>query len=812
MDFIKLTLLLVFGPIAFVACDGPEDKVEKYFKRADKTYSEGELKKARVDLKNVLQIDQKHVGAHYLLALIEEKNQNWKAAFRHFEWVIDLDDSHLGAKVHLGQMYLLMDDLESAEDFVNAILSVNPDHTGGRTLKASLLFKKSKLDEAIREAKKVVAKEPQNEEATFLLAGFYRERKQYNHVISVLRKALEFHPDNISFLLRLAEIYYLKNEPQQVELILEKLTRLEPDEFNYRILLAKLYLAENRLDESEKILRQAVQELGDDDPENTLVLAEFLANFRGPDVAEKLLIEKIQSQPQEPDLQLGLGKLLEASGRLQDAEAIYEKTIEDDPNRPIRLKAMGRLADLAMQKDELERASNFVSAILDDNPKDEDALILKGRIALEKNNFQDAVIDFRSVLGERNESIEILKYLSFAHSLNNEKGLALDTISRAASIDKKNPATQLAYAKLLASTRDFDNALDRVDRILRFSPDDLQSMLLKFEIQMAAGNTDSAMRTMGNIQKLYPDDIAPYLGVGVLNLFNHNLSKAAQNFSYAAAAEPDSYLVQEKYVNALIRLNKQKEAERHLLSLLENNKNHRFAYHLLGLVHQSRKKFDKAETSYKKAIQIQRDWPLPYLQLGQLYGENKEFESGISLIQRGLKSIPGNIPLLEALAKVYLQAGKTDYAILTYEEILSKAPNEPEASNNLAMLLLQLKKSTANLKKALRLTKKFEDSENPYYRDTLGWVYFHYRQLNEALRIFSAVVVDAPRVAEFHYHLGLTHLEKGSLEHAEKHLTTALRLNQDFVGNGDIPGILDTIHDKKKLDLLIGQSSQIETE
>ena len=47
-------------------------------------YEQGNYTKARLEFKNVLQIDPKDAQSYYMFATIEEKNQNWRKAYALF--------------------------------------------------------------------------------------------------------------------------------------------------------------------------------------------------------------------------------------------------------------------------------------------------------------------------------------------------------------------------------------------------------------------------------------------------------------------------------------------------------------------------------------------------------------------------------------------------------------------------------------------------------------------------------------------------------------------------------------------------------
>jgi Tfp pilus assembly protein PilF len=62
-------------------CGGKEQRLVAHLEKGKSLLAQGDLDKARVEIKNVLQIDPKAAEAYYLAGLIEEKQQEWQKAF-----------------------------------------------------------------------------------------------------------------------------------------------------------------------------------------------------------------------------------------------------------------------------------------------------------------------------------------------------------------------------------------------------------------------------------------------------------------------------------------------------------------------------------------------------------------------------------------------------------------------------------------------------------------------------------------------------------------------------------------------------------
>ena len=63
------------------ACGGAEERKAVYMEKAKSSIEAGDLDKARIELKNVLQIDPKDGEAYYQLGKVLEQQQDFRKAY-----------------------------------------------------------------------------------------------------------------------------------------------------------------------------------------------------------------------------------------------------------------------------------------------------------------------------------------------------------------------------------------------------------------------------------------------------------------------------------------------------------------------------------------------------------------------------------------------------------------------------------------------------------------------------------------------------------------------------------------------------------
>ena len=98
---------LVLATFLLFACGGAEERKASYIAKAKAFVSEENFEKARIELKNALQISPKDIEARYMLAEVSEGLKDWQQAAANYRFIIDLDKKHVKARNQMARLYYL---------------------------------------------------------------------------------------------------------------------------------------------------------------------------------------------------------------------------------------------------------------------------------------------------------------------------------------------------------------------------------------------------------------------------------------------------------------------------------------------------------------------------------------------------------------------------------------------------------------------------------------------------------------------------------------------------------------------------------
>ncbi len=779
--------------IALTACGGPEARKAEYAAKAAEYIEHGNFPKARVALRNVLKIDPKDAEAYFLFAQVEEREQNWRNAFGNYLRVVEINPDHRGALIKLGKFYLEAKAYDKVTEVADKVLQKDSKDPGAATLKAAVVASKGEVEAALAAAEAVRSGHPTDPDVAILLAILYSAKERLPEAEGVLRDSAGAHPRQLDLQANLASVLIRQGKQQEAEQALLHIVELEPAVFEQRVRLASFYDVTKQRDRAEAVLREAIRL----DPESDLrrlALAEFLATRKDAKDGEASLLEARAALPNAPKIPMALGTLYEAMKEPAKARAVYEEVVRDQKQRPAGLEALVKIASLDFAEGKRDQAEQKVQEVLKENPRASDALVLQGKIALDRREGKEAVMAFRTVLKDQPNAPETHSLLGQAYLLTGDAMLARESLEKATALNPRYLEPRRLLANLdVAQGRSLD-AQQRLEAILKQEPKDVGALGMLFNLQLAGKEWGVTEATMQQLRDAGAGQATLALAEGNLRQAKGDYAGATAAYEQALQANPESPTP----LYALVRLDlakgRQAEARARLTKLLQTNPDQPYAHGMLGEVLVLDGDHDGAVKEFKTAATLKPDWLTPWLDHATLYLTQKKQREAIQVLKNGVAANPRSEELRLLLATSLADVGETDGAIAEYEAMLKENPKALAAANNLAVLLAEKKGDRASLERALNLSRDFEtQAPNPYFLDTLGWVYVKLGQGDQGVRVIKKAVQQAPEQPLLNYHLGIAYYRSGSAAEAKTFLEKAVKAGKPFAGVDEAKAVLATL-------------------
>ncbi len=772
--------MVVVLAISVVGCGGPEERKAKYLLHAQEYFEQGNYPKARVALRNVLKIDPKDTEAYFLYAQVEEKEKNWRNAVAGYQQVIELNPEHERALMKIGKYYLEARAIDMVGQITDRILAKQPAHVGARALKVAAMAVSGRLDEATVKAEQLITEAPTDVDAVLLLASLYTARQHASQALPVLQRGLDAHPDNLELLDAQAMTHVRQGQMAEAEAILKRIVSMEPKVLDHRLRLVALFDQQRQYEKAETVLREAIQ-ADPDNEERRLALAEYVGKRRGVNEAEASLQQAHKDLPHSAKLLFALGGLYEMTQKAEQARTTYDTIRSDFHGKPEGLEAQVKLAALDWAAGKPDIAERQVQDVLKENPRSSDALLLRGKIALQRGNGKDATQDFRSVLKDQPEGAEVHLLLARAYLMTGETVLARESLEKAAMLKPTLTDAQLLLAGLDATGGKLKEARQRLDPLIARDPGNLTLLGMLFQLQIQEKDWERTQDTLAKLRSAGADHMKADLAEGHVAVAQQQWAKAEAAYRRAIAQQPQAPEPLLALVQLGVQRGQMQQTQTTLETLVAEQPTHPYAAGFLGEVLLMKGDVVAAMPQFEAATKLNPKWTTPWIHLAKRSYETQQVDAGDATLKKALEANPDNEQLRLMLATSLDSRDRVDEAILQYETVLQHHPKSLLAANNLAATLVDRKGDPDSLKRALSLSRDFEtQAPNPYLLDTLGWTHLKLGHHQDALRLLKQAMAKAPDHPVLNYHLGVTYAQSGGKKEAKAHLNQALQAKQTF--------------------------------
>lgn len=778
-------LVLAAAFVTLAACTPPEERAANYMKKAEELFAQGDFVKAKLEAQNAAQIEPKNAKAHYLLAEIAEKQQEFRPMIQQLLMAVDSDPNMVPARVKLGTLYFFGQAFEQATEQARAATALAPDDPGVRVLNARLLLQDKKVDEARKELDAALAKDPDLTDGILLRAAIEAQQGDAAAGLKILDAGIARLDAEAAKPLRQVRIAILaqQNRKDEAEQGMRELIRDFPKEEELQYQLARFYASEGRVDDAEKVMRSVIA-ADPKDVDARLGLAQFLGQMRSPEEAEKALEAFVAEDPDQPELRLALGRLYEATRKPDAALAVYEELGKRDPKSKPGLSARVRVAALKIAKGEIEPGRALIEAVLVDEPDNPEALLIRAGLRVRDKKFDDAIADIRTVLRKEPENTRAMLLLARTHTLMEDKVLAKDAYRRLIAADPQNADGPRELSALEVADKNLDGAEQVLRDHLKKAPGDLDAGS-RLVTLLGSQKKWSAAETEARRMIALPED----RGVGYFQLARIMRSQdrnaeAADAFRKALERNPQWTLALEGLVGTLNAMGRKDEAMKALQAFQAANPQDLSAKFLEGGVRAQAGDKASAEKIFNEIVTAQPKASMAWAALASL--DTNDPAARIEAYKKGLAANPGNAELGMLLGSEYEQQRRYDEAITHYEELLKANPKVEVAANNLAALLLDYRSDAASWSHALELVKPLAETTNPAVLDTIGWAYYRNKDYPKAVQFLERAVAGAGNIPMLHYHLGMAYLANNNTAGAKQSLKQA-------VGDGkaEYPGVTE---------------------
>ena len=716
-------------------------------------------------------------------------------------------------------------DLKGALTFYDKALQFTPDHVDTLVARAGLLLDLNRPTDAARDVQALLKADPNDARGAYLSSLLAEREGRTAEAKAALSKVtglldpipietLRYRPQ----LLMLGGLaHFGLDETEKAKPYLEGVLRDQPGSPAAK-LMARIHMQEKNHERAIESL-EGYKRQHPRDPQATLLLASAHM-AQGRHARAIAILQAAMQQDQRPEFQQALGLAFMKSGQFTNALTELEAAYKLNPKS---LSIGSPLAALYLQLGQPAKAVQ-VAEQLNKVQKDQPGLLfLLGKARLEAGDLKGAraALEAAAKADERflDPQIELAKIelksgalaaagsrLSAAIARDPKHVGLLSLLGQVTASQGRAEEAQRWFEKAddhsapdvidhglrlvefhLAQGR-LDPARDAMKRVTAKAPEAPRALVMQARIDLAAGDRRAAKSTLARASTAASHDAGPLISIAELQLRADDIPGAAHSATKALKDAPQHIGAQVVLARTDIYQGNLAAAEQRAQSLSARLPKLGIGPSLQGEIAVARKQDAAATTAFRRAHELDNSRPT----LLQLFGHLARAQplEAVRTAEQWLKKHPDDSVVWRSLADAQARAADWPGARRSYETLLKSRPDDAEALNNLANVLLA-QKDPAALKTAERAHALQPTAA--HIISTLGWAAHKAGQNDRALQLLRDARLRNPDSAETRYYLGAALAATGRTAEAKTELAAAIKSARPFSDQKDAQTLLNTL-------------------
>ena len=537
---------------------------------------------------------------------------------------------------------------------------------------AEMYWKAQRVKDAVNEAQEILKRDPQDPAPRRLLGRIY------------LRSLGDMNPGNGQ----------AETAAKAIEQYRE-IFRLEPTDTESALWLARLYRLHNEPDKAEEVLRAVLQE----DGENDAAVEQFMQLLldEGKSAEAVGLLEGITKHSASATTLDLLGDAYTQTKDLAKAEKAYRQAVEMEPSELSHQRGLGQTL---VAEEKYQEALGVYQKLADLMPDDADVYVRLAQIYRELHQLDKSEENLIKARQYAPGSLEVMYNEAMTYQAQGRFEDAIRVLSDAAAGVKAQAATlptrrhslAILYqqlGQLYRETQNYQAAVYTYEDLGRLGDEeDRKARQLLMETYRGAKDLPRALQTGKEALAKYSKDSGIRISMALLLAENQQTDEAVKllRAGDAKTAPPDreTYLNIAQIYERGQRFKEAETAARAAEALPGGPRDKEMAWYMLGAIYERQKLYDRAETEFKKVLDIdpKNDAVLNYY--GYMLGDRGiRLDEAEVLVKRALQDDPYNGAYLDSLGWIYFKENKLVEAESTLRKSVQRESHDATIHSHL---------------------------------------------------------------------------------------------------------------------------------
>jgi tetratricopeptide (TPR) repeat protein len=668
--------------------------------------AEQKLPLAENEFQTVLRLDPVNRDANYNLALLLMAKGQPAGAISHLERV---HPANLPTRFNLIHAYLQAGRTAEALKMARALSAEHKDDVQLHFTLGVMLASERQYPAAQFELEKANALQPETFDILYNLGQAYLRGNEKTKAELILNRALKLQPDSPEGLYLLAQVYSEERRAVDALDLLVRAHKLAPQNTDVIFLMARVSMTQNYFEDAIPLLQSGIK-IAPQRPDLHAALGESYFMSGKTELAVQEFQTLIQLDPSARSYAF-MGLSYRHLGRFDEAKKYFQKGLDLDPRNTSCLFNMGYIEE---RQGNAAGAEALFQKTLRENPDFAEALLELANLRIASRKFAEAADLLRKyVKVSREPSSGYYKLAMVERSLHQTQAAARDlsvfqTLSKDAATGPYPYEHLFDYldnrAKLAPRARAQEDLTQLTEQIQKH-PDQPENLYLLAEAYLKLGKLDQARQAIAQLDQLSSGDYRTQAGIGVLLARYRLYDDAIQHFQSALTANPTSDAVKFDLTDAYFRKGMYDQALETAQTVSPQGRDDTFLA-LLGDIYAHLGDSDRASEIFRDAIARNPDNDQYYLSLTLVQLRTHDVRAAEQTLLQGQARIPGSGKILWGMGLVSVLEGKTREAAEQFERAVNLLPEWSGSYSTLGVFYYQ----TGQIAKAREVLARFKNS------------------------------------------------------------------------------------------------------
>ncbi len=525
-----------------------------------------------------------------------------------YKGALDIDKQNMSLLSIYAECLAKGGDLKSAAVAYEQVLMMNPNAVREYKELGAIQTKQGNVDQAMGSYKKYLDKNPADEEIAMAVGNYEYGKKQYKNAVKYFEMVKKADAQNLQFLTKLGDSYYQAENYKRAAEVYEKMRKVKgvTAAVLKEILkpLAVSYEKENQPAKAADAYAAYIGLPGVVDQDASYKRASLIEKI-DQEQAVKAYNANAKAFPRDPRNFVRLGM-------------IYAQKKETYPQAAENLNAASKLVDndvdvwqqLALVSGRLGKSDMELAAYkmyLKLKPQDLTVTRRIGELLLDKKQYPEAITNLEMFLTTNDKDVKALIMLADAYEATNRQQKTTELLAKAKSLKSNDPDVRERLYKMYKREGKKDLAETEIRELVKITGDNKHRLMLCGDL-LESGKLDEAAKVANEVRASDPTNRDGLMALAGIQRMQKKYGDAIETYKLVLFADNN-------YAPACAG-----RAEAHFL-LAE---------------------YERAETYYKKALEIDPKMASAELGLSRVYKATKQKDLQIQHLNRAKLLDPNN--------------------------------------------------------------------------------------------------------------------------------------------------------------------------